>query len=199
MLFQLDEKLSAHDIEGIVSIEDLPSEFHGQSALKVLLKLELTGRISAAKPQSLEEVLKNVNRHDLAKKVKDFSKSQKKRHNTASATAEERIRTLNANLEVARVQMRLLCDQLEHLHKIAQETGPKSVEMIISGAQEDAELLEKKLLYAKTYLEDDCSPTCFFTPATIRPFELELEQYLAKSRKSPGEENNAALMQKISR
>ena len=197
LLFQLDEKLNAHDIEGIVSIEDLPAEFNGQSALKVLLKLEMTGRISAAKPQSLEDVLKDINRIDLVKKVKDFSRSQKKsskRHNTASATAEERIRTLSANLEVTRVQMRLLLDQLEHLRKTAQETGPKSVEMLVSEAQEDAELLEKKLLYAKTHLEDDCSPISddsFSPPATLRQrnsFELELQQHLAKSRKSPGED-----------
>ena len=52
----------------------LQSSMDSHAALKVLLKLEMTGRISAAKPQSLEDVLKNVNRIDLVKKVKDFSK-----------------------------------------------------------------------------------------------------------------------------
>lgn len=198
LLFQLDEKLNAHDIEGIVSIEDLPAEFLGQSGLKVLLKLEMLGRISAAKPQSLEEVLKNVNRIDLVKKVKDFSRSQRKgkRQNTSLATAEEHMRTLNANLEVTRVQMRLLLDQLEHLRRTAQEMGPKSVEMIVSEVQEDAQALEKKLLDAKAHLEDDDgSPISddsysFSPPATLRrKIEQELEQHLAsKSRKSPGED-----------
>ena len=144
LLFQLHEELDDHDIEGIVSIYDFPVEFHGQSALKVLMKLVTIGRISAANPQSLAEVLKNVNRPDLAKKVKDFSKSQKKssnskRHSTASAECE---RTLSANLEVTRVQTGLLHDQLEHLYKTVQETSPKSVKMIVSEAQEDADLLK---------------------------------------------------------
>ena len=47
---------------------------------------------------------------------------------------------------------------------------------------------------AKTHLEDDCSPIfddSFSPPATLRQrisFELELQQHLAKSRKSPGED-----------
>ena len=198
LLFQLDEKLNALDIEGIVYIEDLPAEFHGQSALKVLLKLEMTGRISATNPQSLEKVLKNVNRMDLVKKVKDFSRSQRKRHNTASTKAEHvRSLTLSAVLEETGMQMRLLLDQLEHLRKTAREMGPKSVEMIVSEAQEDAELLEKKLLYAKTHLEDDCSPISddsFSPPVTLRQRNLFERKHLAKSRKSPGEENSRCIM-----
>lgn len=194
LLFQLAEKLQDHDIEGIVSIEDLPAEFERQSALKVLLKLEMMGRISAAKLTNLEEVLKNVSRIDLVKKVKDFSRSQKKskRSNTA-ATLEEHQRTLSANLEVTLVQMRIILDQLKHLHQTAVETGPKSVEAIVSDAQEDAEQLERKLQYAKVHMKDDCSPDSnsasetSFSPVVSRqrnPFEQELEKHLA-NRKSP--------------
>lgn len=195
LLFQLAEKLRDNDIEGIVAIEDLPAEFEKQSGLKILLKLEMMGRISATQLSSLEEVLKNVSRLDLVKKVKEFSKSQRKsRRQNASARLEDKRRTLDANLEVTLVQMRIIQDQLKHLYQTVLATGPRSVEDIVAEAQEDAELLEKKLLNAKDHMKDDsssessASESTFSPPILPRPFrntfELELEAHLA-NRKSP--------------
>lgn len=193
LLFQLSEKLHPHDIEGIITIEELPADLEGQSALKILLKLEMMGRISASKLSDLEEVFKNINRIDLARKVKDFSKTQKKgTRRSASTTMQGQEQSLYANLEVTLVQMRLLLDQLKHLKRIAQEASPKYVEPVISEAQEDAEALEKKLLHAKALqneqsLDSSGSDTGFSPPINPKQrnsFDLELEQHLA-SRKTP--------------
>jgi hypothetical protein len=201
LLYQLAGELRDGETEGIVAIEHLPAEFQGQgqsAAFKVLLKLENMRRISAGKPQTLEKVFERVDRSDLAKKVKDFSKSQKRgsrrrNKNPTPESREEQLQTLSANMEVTIVQMRLLLEQLKYLNERAQTLGPRN---IISEALDDAEQLEKKLFYAKEHLKDDCSPvsdesgspTSSLRPSTssLRPsrnpsFELELEQQLAKS------------------
>ena len=195
-LFQLSEKLNKRDIEGIIFMEELPPDFEGQSPLKILLKLEMMGRISASKLGNLEEVLKSINRVDLAKKVKEFTKSQKKaikKSGTALDSLQEREQTLAANLEVALVQMRLLRDQLAHVQRTVQETGPRAVEAIVLESQDDAEQLEGKLLHAKSQaklVRDDQSssldssgslyspsppaPLAAYRPK--KPFEQELEE-----------------------
>ena len=145
LLFQLSERLNRNEIVGIINIESLPAELEGQGALKVLLKLQMLGRISDTKPSYLQEVFSNVNRIDLAQEVDRFSKRSKRKTKKAAAAAQEKDLSLTANLEVTAAQMRLLQDQLEHLHKTAQESGSRNMEAQIADIKMDAECLAKKL------------------------------------------------------
>ena len=106
-LFQLSENLSKQDIEGIIYLEDLYLDFKGQSPLKIFLKLEMMGKISASKLSYLEEVFKSISRMDLAIKVKDFIKLQKKAIKKSGTTLKEMGQTLTTDM----VQIRLFADQ----------------------------------------------------------------------------------------
>lgn len=213
-LFELAGCLTEHDIAGIRYIEELPAEFERQSeprvlALKVLLKLETEGKISAADLSnltSLEQVFKNIKRLDLARRVKEFSKSasksQKKCKRSSSKRPEEVELKLHVNLEVALVQMKLLLDQLKQVEKTAQRTAPNGVEESISEVREDAEVLERKLLHVskELHVKDDRSFESSESDANFSPpvsayrrrkssFDLELEQKLLavqpKGKKTP--------------
>lgn len=193
LLFDLSQDLSKHEIEGIIAIEELPADTHEQSALRVLLKLEMLGKIDAAKPSTLEAVLKNVGRMDLAKKVEKFAK-QKKSKKSSPRPDEALELNLRANLEVTLVQMRILHEQLMHLQKTAERTALPNhdIRRHISEAREGAQVVDRKLSYVKELLhgkEDLGSPEteATFLPSLHQrnsPFKRELQQSLANSMKT---------------
>lgn len=183
LLFQLAESLEPRDREGIIFIYDLPSDLERQSALKILLRLEMVGKISATELSLLEEVFKNIKRIDLAKRVKEFAKSQKKKKTSPPKVDNLRI-DFYANVEVALTQARLLQDQIEHLQKI--ECGSSTNEATIQETSRLTEQLRAKLLSVKDQLssgsDSDTSPS---PPDTLKraevPFSSELNQQLATS------------------
>lgn len=187
LLFQLAESLEARDREGIIFIYGLPPDLEKQSALKILLRLEMDGKISATEPSLLEEIFKNIKRMDLAKRVKEFAKSQKKKKTNTSKIDNSRI-DFYANVEVALTQARLLQDQIEHLQKI--DCSSRTIEAAIQDMCRLTEKLRTKLLSVKEQhqLTDSCSesdtslsPPVTLNRAEVVPFNLELNQQLATS------------------
>ncbi len=178
LLFQLAERLERHDLEGITYIHELPAGFENQSALKILMKLEMEGVIAASEPSKLEDVFKSINRMDLVKKVKEYKKKKKSTPKTDNLQI-----NFYANVEVALTQARLLQDQIEHLQRI---DCSRPIEATILEASEISEKLQKKLLSVKEqhqsmYCCSDSDPN-LSPPVTMNrrnsPFNLELHQHL---------------------
>lgn len=150
LLVELARSLSKEDVESIVFIYLTPSDMEEQSALQILLKMEMLGKIDPSNPSTVEEVFKEIKRIDLAKRVKDFIKSQRRSKRPPRNTAEGLELSLQANFEVAVLQWKLLSDQLTNLQKVAEQAGTAHVERGISQVREVvAEQVGKRLLELK--------------------------------------------------
>ncbi len=64
--------LSPSDLEGIIYLCSIPEQDTKMSSLTVLKRLEREGRFSAAKPEGLETLLKDIYRNDLGGRVLDY-------------------------------------------------------------------------------------------------------------------------------
>ena len=74
LIIRLSEKLGIEDIRAIVYLEDLPEDLKTLSALEVLLKLERGGKFKYTYVSNLLDLLKSINRIDLANSVDDYRK-----------------------------------------------------------------------------------------------------------------------------
>jgi hypothetical protein len=81
LLLHIAERLSRQDSEKISFLEclpipryDLPLYYGEIAAPRLLSQLVECGRVSASRPDHLAEILENIGRYDLAKKVKNFMK-----------------------------------------------------------------------------------------------------------------------------
>ena len=85
-LLQIAEKLSQDDSKKIAYLEGLPPDMESKPApLTFLMQLEMRGRVSASRPDDLAKILEEIERHDLAKKVKDFAGEAAEKGKTNSA------------------------------------------------------------------------------------------------------------------
>ena len=160
-LLQISDKLSQEDSKKIVFLEDLPVELESKAypPLAVLTQLEMRGKASASRPDDLAKILKKIERHDLAKKVKDFAKQQKKGRTTA-ATELQRLdhatMKLSANFQVTLLQCEILLHQVENLREEAEKAGYRRVEEVVAEAHAViAEKFQRKLLYASKLIQEE--------------------------------------------
>lgn len=111
---------------------------------------------SANKPEGLMDVLKEINRMDLAKRAKDYAKEhaksakRKKNCQTEEVPFDENLHiSLKANFEVALIQTKILVDQLKRVRDTVCEVQQlKRAEEKLSEAEEAAERVQKTLLHA---------------------------------------------------
>ena len=168
-LLQIAEKLSQEDSKKIAYLEDLPSDMESKPPLTLLMQLEMRGRVSASKPDDLAKILKMIGRHDLAKKVKDFAKQQKKGRPTAQSELQRldhATMRLNASLQVTLLQCEILMQQVVNLREEAERSeGYKRVEEVVGEAHAIAEHFYRKLQYASKFVlreqnsdSNPCSP-----------------------------------------
>ena len=158
-LLQISDKLSQEDSKKIAYLEDLPVEMESKPPLTVLTQLEMRGKVSASRPDDLAKILKKIERHDLAKKVKDFAKQQKKGRSTA-LTELQRLdhatMKLSANFQVTLLQCEILLHQVENLREETEKAGYKRVEEVVAEAHAIiAERFQRKLLYASKLIQEE--------------------------------------------
>ena len=159
-LLQIAEKLSQDDSKKIAYLEDLPSDMESKPApLTLLMQLEMRGRVPASKPDDLAKILKTIGRHDLAKKVKDFAKQQKKGRPTAQSELQRldhATMRLNASLQVTLLQCEILMQQVVNLREEAERSeGYKRVEEVVGEAHAIAEHFYRKLQYASKFVQEE--------------------------------------------
>ena len=128
LLYKIAQKLSDEEIDSLVVIEGLPVAYKGKPQFTVLEQMVLQDTISESKPEKLAEVLKGINRMDLAKEAKDFSrtaKRSKKKHRGHAVQSDEQVLRVSiaANSEVALVQTNILLAQLDRLTEAMTEAS----------------------------------------------------------------------------
>ncbi len=155
LLVSIAHQLSAEDSHELAFVDELPVQFHDQQALTVLQRLEAEGLFSCSKPERLVEMLKDIKRVDLSKKVKEFvSKKSKRRKNrpenaAADATVESDSEvSLRAGFEVALIQMQIVLEQLERVQEEILEEQQMRVQEVLLEAKDYADKMQKKLQHA---------------------------------------------------
>lgn len=68
MVQDIAENLGSEDVQKIVFLYDLPTEYSSKSALVALRRLEMQGQFSDSDTERLESLLKSINRYDLINK-----------------------------------------------------------------------------------------------------------------------------------
>ena len=160
-LIQVSDGLLQKDLDGIVFLQELPAGLAKESPLNVLVQLEMRGIISATKPEDLAKLLKEIGRHDLAKKVRDFAKKQRKGRSTISHVHIQRLDqlavNLSANLKLTLIQCKILLEQVENVKEEAEAlNGFKRVEEVVAEAQTlISEHLQRKLMYASRLMQEN--------------------------------------------
>ena len=158
-LIQVSDGLLQKDLDGIVFLQELPAGLAKESPLNVLVQLEMRGIISATKPEDLAKLLKEIGRHDLAKKVRDFAKKQRKGRSTIShiQRLDQLAVNLSASLKLTLIQCKILLEQVENVKEEAEAlSGFKRVEEVVAEAQTlISEHLQRKLMYASRLLQEN--------------------------------------------
>jgi len=180
-LYDLSQRLSDEEITGLILIEDLPKDLNGEK-LKVLIQLQMNGRISQSDPSTLQDVFKRINRMDLVDKVKQFIKSQKKKgrkqkSGDLNGREEKMLNDLMANLKVSLIQTQVLRDQLINVATVASKCEESmiafSVQNSIRSLQKEVELT---IISAQKQLEnskDSCSSSESNSPSDSPKSTLE--------------------------
>ena len=157
-LLQLSESLSQEDSRKIVFLEQLPPELENKPPLNVLIKLEMHGKLSA---DDLAKLLKRISRHDLAKKVREFVKQQRKGRTLSPLQRFDHPAVkLSASLEVTLLQCKILLEQVENLKEEAEEACYKRVEEVVADAQAIiSEHVQRKFMYASKLISQEAEQT----------------------------------------
>ena len=156
-LLQVAEGLTQDDCRKIVYLEELPLELEHKPALNVLIQLEMHGRLSASRPDDLAKLLKRISRHDLAKKVREFIKQQRKgRALSPLQRLDHPAVKLSASLEVTLLQCKILLEQVDNLKEEAEEMCYKRVEEVVADAQAIiSEQVQRKFMYASKLIAQE--------------------------------------------
>ena len=151
LLYNTAQKLSQEETDSLIFIEELPVAFKGKVPFTVLEQMVLQGIISASKPEKLAEVLKGINRVDLAKEAKDFSRTTKRNKKNRQSSEDEQVLhvAITANSEVALVQINILLAQLDRLtetmSEASQGSGRERVIDLVCRAKKQIESAEQLL------------------------------------------------------
>ena len=152
VMYEVAQQLSLPESDMLVWMHSLPVAFKGKPPLTVLAQMESMGQFSASKPDGLADVLRDINRVDLAKKAKEFTKNAKRKKNRELSSAvqlEEHLHiTLLANYEVTLLQTKILVEQLERLREGVAEAQTKKEEEAICSAKVKATELQKIIQHA---------------------------------------------------
>ena len=144
LLLQLSDSLSEEDCKKIVYLEDLPKMLTDKQPLEVLVHLEMCGRTST---ENLVRILQAINRHDAAKKMKEFAAKNRKRPSKKDSGIA--VLKLEESLSLAIKNCDVLMEQLEYLKLAACKGGKKRIEEVIAEAKAALkDGVHRKLRYA---------------------------------------------------
>ena len=65
MVQDIADNLGSEDVQKIVFLHDLPTEYSNKSALAALRRLEMQGQFSESETERLESLLEGIHRFDL--------------------------------------------------------------------------------------------------------------------------------------
>ena len=157
LVLSLSQELVVAETDQIAYLYHLPLEYSGKQPLTVLQLMHNRDIFSAAKPDGLATVMKDVNRMDLVKLVKDYAKQRKtskSQPNDKSSTLDESDpsfhTSLQAKLEVADIQSTITADSLARALDMVKRTQLKRVEEIMQEAKTHSDRLSNLLKRAQT-------------------------------------------------
>ena len=148
VMFIVAQQLTQQESDTLVWMQDVPVQFKGKPPLTVLAQMESQGLFSASKPERFADILKDINRLDLAKQVTKITKRKKNQRDAVEQSEEQLQITLAANLEVTLLQSKILLEQVERLRQVVIEANEKRIGEIVGGAKESAERLKRTLEHA---------------------------------------------------
>ena len=142
MLQEICQHLTPNDVESLLYTNQLPMPDLTESSKKVLMKLEMRGKFSASDITPLADMMRNIQRNDLAKRVEKFQKSKskkehKKKERCAAMDAHDYMLQkcqITASITTIKLQTKILLEQIEELKKTASKMGYTEVEKVIRDA-----------------------------------------------------------------
>ena len=148
VMFTVAQQLTQQESDTLVWMQGVPVQFRGKPPLTVLAQMESQGLFSASKPERFADILRDINRLDLAKQVTKITKRKKNQRETVEQSQEQLQITLAANLEVTLLQSKILLEQVERLRQVVIDANEKRIGEIVGDAKESAERLKRALDHA---------------------------------------------------
>ena len=148
VMFTVAQQLTQQESDTLVWMQDVPVQFRGKPPLTVLAQMEAQGLFSASKPERFADILRDINRLDLAKQVTKITKRKKNQRETVEQSQEQLQITLAANLEVTQLQSKILLEQVERLRQVVIDANEKRIGEIVGDAKESVERLKRTLDHA---------------------------------------------------
>ena len=150
VMFTVAQQLTQQESDTLVWMQGVPVEFSGKPPLTVLAQMESQGLFSASKPERFADILRDINRLDLAKQVTKITKRKKNQRDTVEQSQEQQLLqiTLAANLEVTLLQSKILLEQVERLRQVVIDANEKRIGEIVGDAKESVERLKRTLDHA---------------------------------------------------
>ena len=153
-LLQVSDYLKQKDSKKIVWLEDLPRELEDKEPWEVLAQLQVRGKST---PEELVRILKNINRHDAAEKVKKLSAKSKKTAVTRKDSGPSLLK-LEESLELTIKSCDILVEQMGYLELAAEKGRKTRIQEVVSGAKQNLEVqVRRKLKYASGLLNSENS------------------------------------------
>ncbi len=157
MLQEICQHLTPSDVESLLYTNGLPMPDLTESGTKVLMKLEMRDMFSVSNITPLADMMRNIHRNDLAKKVEKFQKSKcKKEHKKKEHAVDARMLQkcyITASMQTIKLQTKILLEQIEELKSTAAKMGYTEVEKVIGDAIKIIEVqFQEKLQLASSKL-----------------------------------------------
>ena len=178
VVVSVSDKLTEAETNALVYTYSLPSEYKDKKPLIVLQLMHNRDVFSVAKPDGLASLMKELNRMDLVKMVKDHirknaskqrrgSKSRAQPQSTASTESgavpfsarsdHSLFASLQAKLEVTDIQSRITTSALGQSLEMVKRTPLKRVEEIMQEAKIHADQLHRLIVRAqRLYQLSEC-------------------------------------------
>ena len=155
---EICEHLTPKEVKHLAYTQSLPIPYLTKDGPEVLLKLETLDKFSESNLDPLAEMMRVIGRKDLAKKVEKYKKQKqqkrcKKPKDIPIAVDEQTLKQcqVTAGLQIAKVQVRMLLEQIEELQSTARDIGnSRLVEHVADAIEVIEQQLQQKLSLAST-------------------------------------------------
>ena len=151
LLLQISDHLTTKDSKKIVFLEELPKQLEDKEPWEVLAQLQVRGKATS---DELVRILKDIGRHDAAKKAKDLSKSKKttvtrKYSGPSALKLDESVQLTLRNCDV-------LVEQMGYLEVVAAKGGKKRIQEVVAEASTKLQdHVQRKLKYVSGLLSSE--------------------------------------------
>ena len=179
MLQEICQHLTPNDVESLLYTNQLPMPDLTESGMKVLMKLEMRDMFSASNITPLADMMRNIQRNDLAKRVEKFQKfKSKKKHKRKEHAVDapmlqaehavDHMLQITASITTIKLQTNIFLEQIEELKSTAAKMGCTEVEKVIRDASEIIEVqFQEKLQLASSKLRQDSVDSLDSPPSSL--------------------------------